>query len=193
MEGKVIRIAIFASGTGSNAHEIIRYFKNHPRVNVSALFSNKEGSGAVQIAHNNYIPVIVFSKQELDEQQPLLNTLNELKIDWIVLAGFLLKIPSLLIREFNHKIINIHPALLPDFGGKGMYGLHVHRAVKESGKRITGITIHYVNELYDKGDRIFQRETNIDPSDTPEMIAEKVLQLEHYWYPRIIEQEVLKY
>lgn len=188
-----IRIAIFASGTGSNASEIIRYFKNHPRVNVAALFSNNENSGAITIAKSNGIPAIVFTKKELEDQQLILDSLKQLNIHWIVLAGFLLKIPLLLVREYNHKIINIHPALLPDFGGKGMYGMHVHRAVRDSNVSITGITIHFVNEHYDEGDIIFQKETSIALSDTPELIAEKVLQLEHYWYPRIIEQEVLKY
>ncbi len=180
------RIAIFASGKGSNAKAIIDYFKNSETIAVSVIATNNPNAGVLAIAKENNINTFVFSKEELQNESDFLTHFAD--IDYIVLAGFLWLIPSYLVKHFPNRIINIHPALLPKFGGKGMYGMRVHEAVHAAQETETGITIHFVNEHYDKGTYIMQQKVSIYPHDTPASIAAKVLQLEHQWYPKAIEQ-----
>lgn len=183
-----IRIAIFASGSGSNAENIIRYFSNHPNFVFPVIISNNEKAFVHERAKKLEIPSVTFSKEDFLKGEKILIFLQEQKIDAIVLAGFLLQVPSLVIDAYPQKIINIHPALLPKFGGKGMYGMRVHEAVKEAGETETGITIHYVNNEYDAGEIIFQAKCPVLPEDTPETIAKKVHELEYQYFPRVIEK-----
>lgn len=183
-----IRIAIFASGSGSNAENIIRYFSNHPNFVFPVIISNNEKAFVHERAKKLGVPSVTFSKEDFLKGEKILNFLQEQKIDAIVLAGFLLQVPSLVIDAYPQKIINIHPALLPKFGGKGMYGMRVHEAVKEAGETETGITIHYVNNEYDAGEIIFQAKCPVLPEDTPETIAKKVHELEYQYFPRVIEK-----
>jgi len=185
-----VNLAIFASGTGSNADKICTYFKNHPDIKVHLIVSNRMNAGVLQVASSHSIDSIVIPKSDWAEAENVLPALKSKVVTHIVLAGFLLLLPSWLVREFNGRIINIHPALLPQFGGKGMYGHHVHEKVKSSGELISGITIHEVNENYDEGKIIFQERIHLDPEDSASVIADKVLQLEHYFYPRVIEKWV---
>lgn len=182
----VKRIAILASGSGSNAEAITRYFQQSDKGTVVIIGSNKANAYVLERAQQLNVPSMVFSKQELEEGT-LVSQLQALQIDFVVLAGFLLKIPENLIQAFPDKIVNIHPALLPKFGGKGMYGIRVHEAVKAAGETHTGITIHLVNEQYDDGKIIFQAAVEVLPEDTPEQIAEKVHQLEYKYFPNVIE------
>lgn len=182
------RIAIFASGTGSNALNLITYFSEHPLAEVVLLVSNNPNAGALQHAARLNVPSVVFDKAAFNRPEAILSCLEQFRIDLIVLAGFLLRIPTFLIEAFPKSIINLHPALLPQFGGKGMYGIHVHRAVKEAGETRTGITIHYINEHYDEGEMIAQYSCPVAADDTPEEIARKVHQLEYRYYPLVIEQ-----
>ena len=188
MEKKSLNLALFASGNGSNAENIVHYFKDNDRINPNLILTNKAGAYVLQRAKNLGIDAKVFSPSELKEGAMIRRWMQEYQIDFIVLAGFLLKIPDYLIELFPQKIINIHPALLPKFGGKGMYGDRVHQAVKEAGEPETGITIHYVNEHYDEGQIIFQEKVAVLPSDTPAQIAEKVHALEYEHFPRVIEK-----
>ncbi len=183
-----IRIAIFASGSGSNAENIIRYFSNHPNFVFPVIISNNEKAFVHERAKKLGVSSVTFSKEDFLQGEKILNFLQEQKIDAIVLAGFLLQVPSLVIDAYPQKIINIHPALLPKFGGKGMYGMRVHEAVKEAGETETGITIHYVNNEYDAGEIIFQAKCPVLPEDTPETIAKKVHELEYQYFPRVIEK-----
>lgn len=183
-----IRIAIFASGSGSNAENIIRYFSNHPNFVFPVILSNNEKAFVHERAKKLGVPSVTFSKEDFLKGEKILNFLQEQKIDAIVLAGFLLQVPLLVIDAYPQKIINIHPALLPKFGGKGMYGMRVHEAVKEAGETETGITIHYVNNEYDAGEIIFQAKCPVLPKDTPETIAKKVHELEYQYFPRVIEK-----
>ena len=186
------RIAIFASGGGTNAQEIFEHFKEHPQIEVAALFSNKKDALALERAKKFNISTSTFDRSQFYQSEEVLDLLKSLKVDFIVLAGFLWLIPKNLIVAFPDKIVNIHPALLPKFGGKGMYGENVHKAVKEAGELISGITIHLVNDHYDEGNIIAQFSCTLEPSDTPEEIAKKVLVLEHKHYPEVIENLVLK-
>lgn len=179
------RIAIFASGKGSNARAIIDYFKNSENIAVAMIASNNPNAGVLDIAKENDIPVYIFSKAELQNEALFLSHLSN--IDFIVLAGFLWLIPPYLVKHFPNRMINIHPSLLPKFGGKGMYGMKVHEAVYAAKEKETGITIHFVNEHYDQGNYIWQEKVNIETSDSPESIANKVIQLEHHFYPRCIQ------
>jgi phosphoribosylglycinamide formyltransferase 1 len=180
------KIAILASGSGSNAEEIMKYFQHSKKGRVVLVGSNKKEAFVLERARKFGVPAFTFNRTEL-ESGVLTKKLREEGIEYIVLAGFLLKIPNQLIQAFPNKIINIHPALLPKYGGKGMYGLNVHEAVKNSGDRETGITIHLVNEHYDEGKIIFQAVVPVDPEDNPEQIAQKVHQLEYKYFPNIIE------
>jgi len=180
-------IAIFASGRGSNAQAIIDYFKNNPTIKVALIITNNKNAGVIQIAKDNRIPFDIISSDELKEKETILDLLEVYQIDLIVLAGFLLLIPAYLVKAYPNKIINIHPALLPKYGGKGMYGMKVHEAVITNKETETGITIHYVNEKYDEGEYIAQFRCHVEPSDSSENIASKVHQLEHEHYPRVIE------
>ena len=183
-----LRIAIFASGSGSNAENIVHYFSGSSEFQFPLIISNQPNAYIHKRAETLKIPSFTFTKEQFFDAKPVLELLAEYNIDAIVLAGFLLKIPTLLIQHFPDKIINIHPALLPKFGGKGMYGIKVHQAVKEAGEPETGITIHYVNENYDDGNILFQARCPISADDTAEMIAAKVHLLEYEYYPQVIEK-----
>ncbi|ANW97181.1 phosphoribosylglycinamide formyltransferase [Wenyingzhuangia fucanilytica] len=185
----MIKIAILASGSGSNAENIAQYFSTHKNVKITYILSNKKDAFVLERAKKLKIKSKVFSNKEMKEQVELLNLLK-VEADFIILAGFLLKVPENIIEAFPNKIINIHPALLPNYGGKGMYGMHVHRAVKENNEKETGITIHYVNENYDEGAIIFQAKAALTKDDTPETIAEKIHLLEQEHFPRVIDEVI---
>ena len=182
----MIKIVIFASGSGTNAENIIRYFQATKSASVEAVFTNKADAQVIQRAEKYQVPSQVFTKNDL-ETGKVLQEINTIQPDLIVLAGFLLKFPESIVAEYPDKIINIHPALLPKYGGKGMYGMHVHRAVVENKESKTGITIHYVNENYDEGNIIFQKEVTVLISDTPEVVAAKIHELEQDHFPAVIE------
>ncbi len=184
------RIAIFASGSGSNAENIARYFSGINDIEISLILSNKKEAFVHERAKKLGIPSYTFSKTEFDEADLILETLQQYEIDFIVLAGFLLKVPQPILEAFPNRIINIHPALLPKYGGKGMYGDRVHRAVIDAGEKESGISIHYVNEHYDEGDIIFQATCEVLPGDSPDDIAQKVHQLEYNYFPEVIEKIV---
>lgn len=181
------KIVIFASGSGSNAEKIILHFKNSIQGNVVGVFTNNMNAKVLQRAKNHQIPSKIFNREELNSDI-VLNDLLEIQPDLIVLAGFLLKFPENIIKAFPNKVINIHPALLPKYGGKGMYGNYVHQAVLENKEKETGITIHYVNEHYDDGAIISQYSTSIEDCSSAEEIAEKVHKLEHTYFPIEIEK-----
>ncbi len=181
------KIVLFASGSGSNAEKIILHFDKNKNVKVIAACTNNPNAKVIEKAKKYDVPVIVFSKRDL-ENGAVAEKLNQLQPDLIVLAGFLLKLPEDFVKAFPDKIINIHPALLPNYGGKGMYGMYVHQAVLNNKDKKTGITIHYVNEHYDEGGIIFQKEISIEDCTSPEEIAKKVQQLEHEYFPQIIEK-----
>jgi phosphoribosylglycinamide formyltransferase 1 len=183
-------IALFASGTGTNSQRIIDHFRHHPRVKVSLIVSNKPGAGVLNIAAKENIPQLVLDKEKFFRGDAYIGELREKKIDFIVLAGFLWKVPGDLVEAFRGKIINIHPALLPKYGGKGMYGHHVHEAVIAAGDQQSGITIHYVDEHYDHGQVIFQAFSPVEPNDTPEILANKIHQLEWAHFSRVIEKVI---
>lgn len=185
------RIAIFASGGGSNAKAIIRHFQDHNSISVALVISNRTSAGVHNVAQSYSIPSLTLSNADFEREDYLIPLLQEHRIDFIALAGFLRLIPSSITQAFPKRIINIHPSLLPKYGGKGMYGLHVHKAVKANHEDLTGLTIHYVNEEFDKGEIIFQAETQVLATDAPEDIAARVLKLEHYHYPRVIEKLLL--
>ena len=191
MQPKKYRLAVLASGSGTNAEEIFRHFQHHPLVDVALLLSNNPQAYALERAKKFAIPTAVFTRQEFREEALVMQWLTEKKVTHIILAGFLWLIPDYLINHFPHRIINIHPALLPKFGGKGMYGMKVHESVKTSGEYETGISIHEVNEKYDEGKIIFQASCPVQPDDTPDTIAKKVHALEYEHYPKVIEKWVL--
>jgi phosphoribosylglycinamide formyltransferase-1 len=186
------RIAIFASGSGSNAQRIMEHFKRHKEMEVAIVLSNRADSYVLQRADNFEIPTQVFSKEELYDSATILKLLKNLDIDMIVLAGFLWLIPANIILQYPKRIINIHPALLPKYGGKGMYGNIIHETVIANHDPETGITIHYVNESFDEGEIIYQNKCVVEKTDTTEKLAYKVHQLEHLHYPRIIEDLLKK-
>lgn len=181
------RIVIFASGSGTNAENIILHFKNKSQGNVIAVLSNNPHAKVLERAENHNVPTVVFNKTELSDGT-ILQKIKELQPDLIVLAGFLLMFPAAIIAHYPDKIINVHPALLPKYGGKGMYGMKVHQAVLENKDKETGISIHFVNEHYDEGAIIFQKSVNIEDCSTPEAIANKVHELEHKHFPEVIEK-----
>lgn len=182
------RIAIFASGSGSNAEQIIRHFKNNGKAITEVVLSNNPKALVIDRAKNLHTPAMVFSRQDFYETHKIEKLLERLKIDLIVLAGFLWLVPESFIRKFEGKIVNIHPALLPGFGGKGFYGKKVHEAVISSGEKKSGITIHYVNEHFDAGEIIFQATCDIAENETADTLAKKIHALEHEHYPRVIEE-----
>ena len=186
------RIAIFASGSGSNAENIVNHFSTIDNIEVSIILTNNVNAFVLERARKMNVKSAVFNKVEFTETDKVLNILKENNIDWIVLAGFLLKIPQNLIDDFPNKIINIHPALLPKYGGKGMYGDRVHQAVIEAKEKESGITIHYVNEHYDEGKIIFQAKCLIEEIDTAEDLASKIHELEYEHFPLVIEKTVNK-
>ena len=185
-------LAIAISGAGSNAREIIRYFSHHDKIEVALIISNKETSGAKQISEDTGIPYFLFNRADFYKSDIVIEQLEKYQIDGIILAGFLWLIPENLIQKYPQKIINIHPALLPKYGGKGMYGMNVHRAVKEAEEKETGITIHLVNREYDKGAILLQKKVEVSTSDTPEDIAQKVHALEYAYFSKTIENYFLK-
>lgn len=186
------KIAIFASGSGSNAENIALYFSKHPDIEVSLFISNKKDAHVFERARKLNIPCFYFSAKQFRETSDVVDFLKKEQIDFLVLAGFLLKIPENMLKNFPNSIINIHPALLPKFGGKGMYGEHVHQAVVDAGETESGITIHFVNENYDEGKIIFQAICEVLPDDTPEKVAEKVHALEYAYFPKVIEDVVTR-
>ena len=182
------RIAIFASGSGSNAEKIMSHFRDHDFGEVSVVLSNKPDALVLERSARFNIRSLVFNRDEFYGSSRIQDLLSELGIDLIVLAGFLWLIPEDLIRIYPERIVNIHPALLPKYGGKGMYGRHVHEAVIASGDKESGISIHYVNEVYDEGRIIFQERCEVKPDDTPESLARRIHGLEHKHYPLVIEK-----
>lgn len=196
------KIAVFASGAGSNAQKIIDHFRSadltptlskrdgfqNPKVQIALIVCNKPGAGVLRIAENENIPSLLVEKEKFFRGNAYTDELKAAGIDWIVLAGFLWKIPASLIRAFPGKIINIHPALLPKYGGKGMFGQHVHQAVIDNKEKESGITIHYVDELYDHGQIIFQATCPVKEDDTAESLAQRIHILEHAHYPRVTEE-----
>ncbi|MGC1243221.1 MAG: phosphoribosylglycinamide formyltransferase [Chryseosolibacter sp.] len=192
MSSKKYRVAVFASGSGTNAEEIFKYFKSHSSIEVVLLASNNPGAYALQRAENHHIKNAVFSRKEFQDGTLIRKLLEDARVTHIVLAGFLWLIPDYLLKAFPDRIINIHPALLPKYGGKGMYGAKVHEAVRASGEKETGITIHLVNERYDEGRILFQGKCSIEENYSPEDIAACVHELEHKYYPRVIEGWILK-
>ncbi len=184
------KIAIFCSGSGSNAQKIIEHFSGHKAIEISVLMANKPEAYALERAKNLNIPTWTFNREDYQSGK-VLEELRKREIDWIILAGFLWLIPEDLVKNYPDKIINIHPALLPKFGGKGMYGMNVHSAVVANKEKESGITIHYVNKHYDEGNIIFQASCSVAPSDTPEEVAKKVQALEHEHFPRVIEELIL--
>ncbi len=181
-------IAIFASGRGSNAEKIITFFKDDPSVKIGLILSNRKEAKVLDLAQAHQIPTYIAAREDFYHSDKITTTLAKHKIDLIVLAGFLWLIPAYLVSAYPNKIINIHPALLPKYGGKGMYGMNVHKAVHKAGENETGITIHYVNERYDDGAVIFQAACELEKSDSPEQIAKKVLALEHQYLPQVLKE-----
>lgn len=181
------KIVLFASGNGTNAENIIKYFKEKKDVIIQEIFTNNPNAGVIQRAKNLNVPVSTFNKESFYNKDEVLTRLKQIDPDLIVLAGFLWKVPVKIIESFNNRIVNIHPALLPNYGGKGMYGMHVHKAVINSGDRKSGISIHWVNEEYDKGDIIAQFTCPVSENDTPESLAQKVHQLEYTHFPLVID------
>ena len=181
------KILLFASGTGSNVGNIIHHFKNHQDIIVVGVLTNNPNAKVLDKAKNYNIPTLIFNREQLTDGF-VLDKIAEIKPDLIVLAGFLWKMPEEIVKAYPNKIINIHPALLPKYGGKGMYGIKVHQKVLENKEKETGITIHYVNEDYDEGEFIFQQKVAIEDCKTPEDVANKIHELEHKHFPIIIEK-----
>ncbi|HTI60843.1 phosphoribosylglycinamide formyltransferase [Mucilaginibacter sp.] len=186
------RIAIFASGSGSNAQKIMEHFKRSSEAEVVLILTNNPQAYVLQRADNFEIPSHIFSRHEFYETDGIIRLLKNLQVDLVVLAGFLWLVPANLLKAFPNKIINLHPALLPKYGGKGMYGDHVHKAVLEAKEEESGITIHFVNEKFDEGEILHQSRFKIEPGDNLEMIKFKGQQLEHQHFPRVIESLLKK-
>lgn len=182
------KVAIFVSGSGTNCENIIRYFKDSEEVRIRLVVSNKADAYALVRAQNQGVPTAVITKQDFNDQEKMTSLLKEYEIEFIVLAGFLLIVPDFLIEAYDRRMINIHPALLPKYGGKGMWGHHVHEAIKAAGETETGMTVHWVSDVCDGGEIIAQFSTPLSPDDTPEDIAHKehLLEMEHF--PRVIEE-----
>ena len=185
------RIVIFASGSGTNAENIIKYFQKSNVANVVRVLTNKKDAKVLKRSNDLKVNSLYFNRYDFYDSDIILNLLVE-EADFIVLAGFLWRVPEKIIKEFHNKIINIHPALLPKYGGKGMYGMHVHNAVIENKEKETGITIHYVNENYDEGAIILQEKFRINDKDTPNSIAKNIHQLEYKYFPKVIEEILLR-
>ena len=192
MSSRDFRIAVFASGSGTNAEQLFKYFKKHARIEVALLLSNRPDAYALERAKNHNVEVLVFDRQEFRDGQVISRTLKDAGITHIVLAGFLWLIPDYLLQAFPNRIINIHPALLPKYGGKGMYGSRVHEAVKASGEAETGITIHLVNSNYDEGKILFQGRCTLSKDQSPDEIAACVHKLEYEHYAPVIEKWILQ-
>lgn len=187
MKKTIKNIVVFASGSGSNAIKIYEYFQKNQSVNIEAIYCNKKSAPVIQNFQNIGIKTIVFEKNKLQDGR-VLKTLLNLNPRLIILAGFLLKIPEEIISNFENRIINIHPALLPSYGGKGMYGINIHRSVVANSELFSGLTIHYVNKDYDKGAIIFQKKVELSENESAQTLSKKILKLEHVHYPLIIEK-----
>lgn len=179
-------IVLFASGKGSNAAAIIEYFRDKLRANIAAIVCNNPRAGVLDLAQREGIPLVLVNRDRF-ESDTFLSDLAAFRPDWIVLAGFLWKIPDVLVRAFHGRMINLHPALLPAYGGKGMYGMHVHEAVIAAGESHSGITIHYVNEHYDEGDILLQAHCPVSAQDDARSLSLKIAALEHFYLPRVLE------
>jgi phosphoribosylglycinamide formyltransferase-1 len=187
---QTINVAIFASGVGSNAQKLIEYFRNHSQIKIALIVCNKPGAGVLTIAQNEKIPSLLIEKEQFFRGNAYVDELKQHNVDFIVLAGFLWKVPVQLVRAFPQRIINMHPALLPNYGGKGMYGRFVHEAVIAAKETESGISIHFVDELYDHGHIIFQARCTIEAGDTPDSLAQKIHALEHEHYPLVVEKVI---
>lgn len=187
----MVNLAIFVSGSGTNCENIIRYFQNNQQVNISLVISNKADAYALVRAKHLNVETAVLPKSDFNNRELVLGLMSDHRIDFIVLAGFLLMIPGWLIDAYEHRMVNLHPALLPKFGGKGMYGHHVHESVKAAGETETGMTVHWVSNVCDGGEIIEQYKTAISPDDTPDDIAEKEHELEMEHFPKVIERVLL--
>jgi len=186
------RLAVLASGSGSNAEKIIQYFKSNKEIEIVGILTNSESAGVIARAEKADVVAQVFSKSDFEEGSPILDFLKSKEVDVVILAGFLLKIAPKIVSQYPDRIINIHPALLPKYGGKGMYGHFVHEAVINNQETESGITIHLVNNEYDEGEIIFQAKCSIHPQMGSKQLAAKVQQLEHQHYPKVIEEFVNK-
>lgn len=184
-------IAIFASGSGSNAEKIAAYFADRSDVEITLIASNNPKAGVIERARRLHIPVVLFDRATFYQTDRIVQLLQQQRVDLIVLAGFMWLIPENLVKAYTNRMLNIHPALLPKYGGKGMYGHFVHEAVVAAGETESGITIHYVNDRYDEGDIVFQASCTLEADDNPDEVAQKVQMLEHLHYPRVVD-EVLK-
>ncbi len=184
------RVAVFASGEGTNAENLIRYFEHHPVIKIVCVITDNPEAGVIEKARKLRVKSVIFSKADFRSGEPLIQCLDQFKITWIVLAGFLSLVPEVIIRAFEKRIVNIHPALLPEFGGKGMYGMKVHESVCRSGKKKSGITIHYVNNRYDEGEIIFQQKINLEAGETPVSLSKKIRKIELESYPAVIESVI---
>lgn len=187
---KINRIAIFASGSGSNAVKMLEFFKNSNQIEVGLLLTNNKDAGVLEKTKDT-VEQVIITNEEAKDGDYLKSIMHNYNIDYIVLAGYLRKIPDSLIQAFPKEIINIHPALLPKYGGKGMYGMNVHKAVHDNKEKETGITIHLVNEEYDKGKVLAQYKIRVSPDDTPEEIQKKVLKIEHEYFSQVVESYIL--
>jgi phosphoribosylglycinamide formyltransferase 1 len=185
-------IAVFASGSGTNAENLIQYFRNKQEFNVALIVCNNVDAGVIERANRLNVPCVVIDKESFNDQVRMLEILRQYQIEFIALAGFLWLIPPYLVTAFPNGIVNIHPALLPKFGGKGMYGDKVHQSVIQSGETESGITIHWVNEHYDEGTIIFQAKCKIAPEDSPQSLASKIHLLEYEFYPKVLEEILRK-
>jgi phosphoribosylglycinamide formyltransferase-1 len=181
-------IAIFASGSGTNAENLIRFFRTSPYGEVNLVLSNRAGAGVIDRAQTLGVETIVFNREQFYQSEELLDVLIERNIDYVVLAGFLWLVPEYLLKHFENKMLNIHPALLPKYGGKGMFGQHVHAAVLENQEQESGITIHRVSRKYDQGSIVFQARCEVKSDDTPESLASRIHQLEYEHYPVVVEK-----
>jgi phosphoribosylglycinamide formyltransferase 1 len=189
----MINIAVFASGSGTNAAAIVDYLQDNKQIQVTGIYCNNPKAGVIQRSKDRGVECIVFDRAQLDSESGIQRMLDDKKVDLLVLAGFLLKIPKALVGAYRDRILNIHPALLPAYGGKGMYGMQVHTNVLENREKESGISIHLVNENYDEGKILFQARCFVNEMDTPEKLAAKIHRLEHYYYPRfILEYGLLK-
>ena len=187
----MIRLAVMASGSGSNAENIVKYFSHSTEIEVAAIITNKADAYVLERAQYLHVPSYVMSRVDMVDTDKLLNLLIELNVDWVILAGFLVLLPESIVNKYDGKILNIHPSLLPKFGGKGMFGDKVHKAVVEAREKETGITIHKIDANYDEGTTVFQAKIRVEPLDNAEKVAQKVHALEYKFYPKIIENLIL--
>jgi phosphoribosylglycinamide formyltransferase-1 len=184
-------LAIFASGKGSNADNICRYFKDHNKIKAACILSDRKAAGVFEVAAKYNLAAVYLNIELLQQPEKVLDILKKHNIGFIVLAGYLKLMPSVIINSYRNKIVNIHPALLPKYGGKGMYGMKVHESVCSAGDNESGITVHYVNEHYDEGDVVFQTKVTVGKTDSPDIIAEKIHKLEMEYFPKVIEELIL--